>query len=141
MITAVLDIGGAHQRPSGNPRKACLQGYVARLSFIDESGRPITGLDPAFGETQKTDCRGGEAYVLLIRHPLILTSRRGLLRRAVAAAKNMGAGRLVVRQHQALRTPKLQDEYDLSRFDYAGEEMMPTPLGASAGSWGSGGPG
>lgn len=134
MITAVLDIGGAHQRPSGNPRKACLQGYVAQLSFIDEGGRLVTDLDPAFGATEKTGCRGGEAYVLLIRHPGVLTSRMGLLRRVIAAAKNMGAGRLVVCQHQALKTPKLQDEYDLSRFGYAGEEMMWMQLDASAGS-------
>lgn len=141
MIAAVLDIGGAHRRPSGNPRKACLQGYVAQLSFVDGSGRPVTDLDPAFGETEKAGWRGGEAYVWLIRHPVVLTSRRGLLRRVIAAAKNMGAGRLVVRQHQALKTPKLQDEYDLSRFDYAGEETMRAILVGSAGSWGERGPG
>ena len=124
MITAFLDVDEAHDRPSGNPNKERLAGYVARLSFCDEDGQPITDLDPAFYETGETGCGGGEAYVFVIRHHHILTSRSGVIRQAISATKNMGAERLVVRQHQALKTPKLQDEYDLNRYDYVGIDKV-----------------
>lgn len=122
MITAFLDVDGAHERPSSNPKKERLAGYVARLSFCDEDGRPITDLDPAFCETGEMGCLDGEACVFVIRHPQILTSCSGVISRAISAAKNMGAERLVVRQHPALRTPKFQDEYDLNRYDHLGIE-------------------
>ena len=117
MITAYLDIDRSRRRPSGNPKKSCILEHVARLSFRNENSVLITDLDPAFDETGEMDYSGGEFYEFLIRHHLMLSQNHGWLCRVIEAAKNMGAERLLVSQHQRMRTPKLKPEYDLSQFD------------------------
>lgn len=96
----------------GQPQKSCILEHVALLSFLDENGVPKTDLDPTFDETKQIDYRGGESYKFLIRHHSMLSQHYGWLRRVVVAAKNMGAERLLVRQHQIMYTQKLRPEYD-----------------------------
>ena len=135
VITAVLDIEGSYRRPSANPKKSCILEHVALLSFLDENGVPKTDLDPAFDETRQMDYRGGESYKFLIRHHSMLSQHCGWFRRIIATAKNMGAERLLVRQHQIMYTQKLRPEYDLEQFDHLGKKRNLIYWNPAAGSY------